>query len=138
MCSDRRGGSVKPLIYTHPRSGLDTLCFHLGMTAAFIWDYGTTKERLTGPSETQQLLDEMEDVFTKAVDKRLIYKHSWVAGDFIISDNAALGHEASVETQASVEQVGLRVMHRTTVQGSEPPRKKYEIDTQGIRIKTKQ
>jgi taurine dioxygenase len=135
MCSDRRGGSVKPLIYTHPRSGQDTLCFHLGMTAAFIWDHGTVNQRLTGLAETQQLLDEMEDVFTNAVPKLgLIYKHEWRTGDFIISDNAALGHEAAVETQASPAQVGLRVMHRTTVQGSEPPSKKYELDAQGHRI----
>ncbi len=136
MCSDRRGGSVKPLIYTHPRSGLDTLCFHLGMTATFLWDHGTENERLTGSAETQQILDEMEEVFTQLAPKLgLIYKHEWTAGDFIISDNAALGHEAAVETQNSVQQVGLRVMHRTTVQGSEPPRKKYTIDAQGHRIK---
>ena len=135
MCSDRRGGHVKPLIYTHPRSGLDTLCFHLGMTAAFIWDYGTAEARLTGSAETEEILNEMEDVFTRlAAEKGLIYKHQWMPGDFIISDNAAVGHEADAETQASVEKVGLRVMHRTTIQGSEPPSKKYEIDAQGRRI----
>jgi alpha-ketoglutarate-dependent taurine dioxygenase len=106
------------------------------MTATFLWDHGTENERLTGSAETQQILDEMEEVFTQLAPKLgLIYKHEWTAGDFIISDNAALGHEAAVETQNSVQQVGLRVMHRTTVQGSEPPRKKYTIDAQGHRIK---
>jgi alpha-ketoglutarate-dependent taurine dioxygenase len=134
MCSDRRGGHVKPLIYTHPRSGLDTLCLHLGMTAAFVWDHGTPQARITGSLETQELLNEMEDVFTRLAPKLgLIYKHTYMPGDFIISDNAAVGHEASVETQASVDRVGLRVMHRTTVQGSEPPRKKYKLDAHGMR-----
>jgi alpha-ketoglutarate-dependent taurine dioxygenase len=30
IVSDRRGGSVKPLIYSHPLTGLDTMCFHTG------------------------------------------------------------------------------------------------------------
>jgi alpha-ketoglutarate-dependent taurine dioxygenase len=105
------------------------------MTAAFCWDYQTPQERITGHSETQQLLDEMEEVFTElAPNVGFVYKHSWLPGDFIMIDNAALGHEAAAETQASVEHVGLRVMHRTTIQGSEPPRKKYEINAQGHRI----
>lgn len=74
MCSDRRGGLVKPLVYTHPRSGLDTLCFHLGMTAAFVWDHGTPHARTTGPQETEQLLQEMEEVF-KGPAKHFIYSH---------------------------------------------------------------
>lgn len=57
----------------------------------------------------------------------------WQEGDLIISDNAALGHEASPQTQAPPELVGLRVMHRTTIQGTEPPTKNYELDETGRR-----
>ena len=41
----------------------------------------------------------------------------WQPGDFLISDNLAVAHEASPQTQMSVLDVGLRVMHRTTVAG---------------------
>ena len=58
----------------------------------------------------------------------------WLPGDFIITDNAALGHEASPETQAPPSRVGLRVMHRTTVKGGPPPAKAYRIDEQGRRL----
>lgn len=74
MCSDRRGGSVKPLIYAHPRTGRLTMCFHTGMTAAFIWDYGTAEQRLTSPQETEALLEEIERKFAKESDD-LIYSH---------------------------------------------------------------
>ena len=30
MASDRRGGLVKPLVYSHGLTGDDTLCFHTG------------------------------------------------------------------------------------------------------------
>ncbi len=58
----------------------------------------------------------------------------WREGDFIIADNLALGHEAAPETQAPIEQVGLRVLHRTTVKGTQPPRKNYQIDLEGNRV----
>lgn len=52
----------------------------------------------------------------------------WKAGDFIISDNLALGHEAHPSTQYSRDKVGLRVMHRTTIKGILPPAKMYKND----------
>ena len=41
----------------------------------------------------------------------------WRPGDFIISDNLAVAHEASPQTQMTVLEVGLRIMHRTTIAG---------------------
>lgn len=122
------------------------MCFHLGMTAAFVWDYDASSKdnvdnavnsnaaRQTDASETEALLNEIEAVFHSEVAARLIYSHKWQHGDFIISDNAALGHEASVETQTPPSVVGLRVMHRTTVQGQHPPVKEYRLDEHGYRI----
>ena len=54
----------------------------------------------------------------------------WTAGDFIISDNLALGHEASEQTQWPPSSVGLRIMHRTTVEGHRPPAKYYTEPTE--------
>ncbi|PVD23798.1 hypothetical protein C0Q70_17072 [Pomacea canaliculata] len=63
----------------------------------------------------------------------LIYQHPvtgdpWEVGDFIISDNLAVGHEATPETQLSVEEVGLRVLHRTTVAGKWTPVKSRKTE----------
>jgi alpha-ketoglutarate-dependent taurine dioxygenase len=47
----------------------------------------------------------------------------WEEGDFIISDNLAVGHEATPDTQLPRAVVGLRVLHRTTIKGTVPPAK---------------
>ena len=53
----------------------------------------------------------------------LQYWHNWESGDFIISDNLAVGHEASPQSQFERSKVGLRVMHRVTVAGKSKPKK---------------
>ena len=57
----------------------------------------------------------------------LLFQFQWEKGDFIISDNQAVGHEASPQTQYPVEEVGLRILHRTTIKGTEVPVKKYKV-----------
>lgn len=57
-----------------------------------------------------------------------LFLFQWEEGDFIISDNQAVGHEASPQTQHPVEHVGLRILHRTTIKGTEPPVKKYDVN----------
>lgn len=49
----------------------------------------------------------------------------WRAGDFAINDNLGLAHYASEGTQGDRAEVGLRILHRTTVLGGEEtiPRK---------------
>ena len=42
-----------------------TLCFHLGMTEGFVWDYQTPKEKWTDSSETRQILQEIHHEFVK-------------------------------------------------------------------------
>jgi len=72
--------------------------------------------------ETEEVLNSIYTEIEKD-GRRLIYDHTYQEGDFIISDNLAVGHEASPETQLSREKVGLRVMHRVTIQGDTPPSK---------------
>lgn len=50
-----------------------------------------------------------------------MYAHEWEEGDFLITDNLALAHEAAPETQYPVQEVGLRILHRTTVAGIHVP-----------------
>ena len=126
MVSDSRRPTSErnphPLIYKHPETGKSTLCFHLGMTDSFIMDHGTPNAREINVDETEKMLN---SIYTEIVRKNadLQYKHEWQPGDFIISDNLALGHEASPETQLSKSEVGLRVMHRVTIAGKRIPSK---------------
>lgn len=120
MVSDRRQKLLHPLIYSHPETGKPVLCFHLGMTDSFIVDYGTPDERETDDSETAKILAQIHQEFVK---EDLQYWHKWEPGDFIISDNLAVGHEASPQTQYPRSKVGLRVMHRVTIAGKTKPKK---------------
>merc|ERR1719397_139154 len=106
MMSDRRTGPRHPLVYKHPDTGRPTLCFHLGMTAGFLLD-----------GEPEQQLGGME---TAAA---LQYRHEYRQGDLVITDNLAVGHEASPDTQLAPEEIGLRVMHRVTLAGKTRPSK---------------
>ena len=44
-------------------------------------------------------------------------------GNFIISDNLAVGHKAAPQTQLPTDVVSLHVSHRTTIKGTVPPAK---------------
>ncbi|XP_067119174.1 alpha-ketoglutarate-dependent taurine dioxygenase-like [Centruroides vittatus] len=128
MVSDRREGIIHPLIYSHPITKKKVLCFHLGMTESFVWNYKTDICTMTSEEETVQILKEIYRECVKN-DGALQYSHKWTQGDFIISDNLAVGHEASPQTQFPVSEVGLRVMHRTTVRGKSTPTKEYSIQS---------
>jgi alpha-ketoglutarate-dependent taurine dioxygenase len=122
MVSDRRGGPVHPLVYAHPETGEATMCFHTGMTAAVLWDAdAAASRRVATEAEAAALLSELG---ASCDASPLRYEHVWRPGDLIVSDNRAVAHEATAATQAPRQRVGLRVMHRCTVAGSEPPRKR--------------
>ena len=125
MISDSRSDIIHPLIYNHPVTNRETLCFHGGMTEAFAVDYDvntTTAAQVLGHSDSNAILREIHDEITQE-QKDKIYHHHWQVGDFIISDNLAVGHEATPETQLPVKEIGLRVLHRTTIKGTVPPAK---------------
>lgn len=122
MLSDRRSGPIHPLIYKHPLTGKEVLCFHLGMTEGFIYDYSSPNQRVATAEEYERILKDINYEFIKD-NKSIQYKHNWEVGDFIISDNLAVGHEATPETQCPRSDVGLRVLHRTTIAGTTAPSK---------------
>ena len=123
MVSDRRTGPVHPLIYSHPETDKPVLCFHLGMTERFILDYKKSSEKLLSRQETEEIMDGIHHEFVKD-GGAVQYRHKYEDGDFIISDNLAVGHEASPDTQRSPDEIGLRVMHRVTIAGKHKPSKK--------------
>lgn len=42
-----------------------TMCFHLGMTEAFAWNYGSENQRFTDWKETSEILQEIHEEFVK-------------------------------------------------------------------------
>lgn len=120
MASDRRGNIVHPHVYPHPLTKKPTLCFHLGMTDHYILDYGTPNAKVLNRQETEMI---KRGIHQELVKKDIQYIHHWQPGDFLISDNLALGHEAHPDTQLSPQEVGLRVMHRVTIDGKHKPTK---------------
>jgi len=122
MVSDRRSGPKHPLIYKHPDTGKPVLCFHLGMTEGFIQDLGLKTEKYLSHEQTEDVLKSIHHEFVKNGGE-IQYKHEYEAGDLIISDNLAVGHEASPDTQLPREKIGLRVMHRVTIAGKVAPKK---------------
>jgi len=122
MVSDRRTGPIHPLVYRHPVTKLPVMCFHLGMTSDFMYDYGTENEKIADNNAFRRIIQDIYEEFVKD-NLSIQYKHKWSEGDFIISDNLAVAHEASPETQLPRSQVGLRILHRTTVKGTTAPSK---------------
>ena len=47
----------------------------------------------------------------------------WQEGDFMVIDNLAVAHYATEGTQDRPDEVGLRILHRTTIGGDVPPTK---------------
>ena len=45
------------------------------------------------------------------------YSHPWQEGDFIVMDNMALAHRPAPAAFKTVEEVGLRILHRTSMMG---------------------
>ena len=118
MMSDRRSGPT--LVYSHPETGKLVLCFHLGMTQGFIQDYNMTNQRKLSEQETKEVLSGIHQEFVKN-EGEIQYHHIYISGGFIVSNNLAVGHEASPDTQQSPEIIGLRVMHRVTIAGKHKP-----------------
>ena len=53
---------------------IQTLCFHLGMTESYIWDYGLPASRLATNEECEQIKREIHDQITQEI-RDGIYSH---------------------------------------------------------------
>lgn len=53
---------------------MQVLCFHLGMTECFAWDYGEPTQRFTDYKETEKILNEIHHEIVKDGGK-LQYSH---------------------------------------------------------------
>lgn len=111
-----------PLIYTHPRNNRPTFVIHCGkpFVGAFAKNFNPEKRTadILKPEETERIRKRLGELFE---DSRWMHAMQWEKGDFAILDNLALVHYASEGTQNRPKQSGLRILHRTTVQGMDVP-----------------
>jgi len=113
---------IHPMIHTHPVVNESVLCLHLGYMRGVIFDYGSENQRHLSHSELFRLKGEMSHEIKKD-NERLIYSHKWMEGDLVIIDNLQIAHMASKESQLPKEKVGLRILHRLAINGTQKPAK---------------
>ena len=97
-------GMMHPLVCTHPESGRRML--YLGRRK-MAWLEGF------GLAESDALLDE---IWTHATAKQLVWTHEWRVGDLVLWDNRCTMHRRD-----PFDATARRIMHRTQVKGAAPP-----------------
>lgn len=104
-----------PLVYDHPVTCDPTMCFHCGEPFCAAWVENPGKndqelfESMPGQTELTQRIESSKYVHTM----------KWERNDFAIMDNLAVAHYAVPGTQK--ESGGLRILHRTTIEGLHEP-----------------
>lgn len=108
---------VHPLLYYYPYTKEPVLCYHLKRTEQIIWNYGSRNERIASDDERDEIMAEIKT----EIDKADWYRHYWQEGDFIIFDNLAMAHCTGNESVKNVSDLGKRVLHLTSVLGTQVP-----------------
>ena len=116
-----------PLIYPHPVTGHDTMIFGLGSLSGN-FGRGVLQPALdAGARYSAKESDAVVETIEAAVrDTDKVLRWRWRSGDLLVVDNLALAHLAADGTQvkADDDDVGLRIMRRTTVEGRNTPSKR--------------
>lgn len=111
-------GVVHPAVHEHPLSKRKCVWLHLGMTGAVIEKVpGEDGFRLLNHTELKQLCREYNDLLNAGLEHGYAIAYEYQANDCIFIDNLAVAHRAAPEAHRSVEEQGLRIMHRSTVRG---------------------
>ncbi|HTP62907.1 MAG TPA: TauD/TfdA family dioxygenase [Burkholderiales bacterium] len=93
-----------PIVRTHPATGRKSLFINEAHTSRVL---GLPEEE--GAALLAQLCEHI-------VKPEFRYEHAWRAGDLLMWDNVSVQHRANFDYQLPLR----RLMHRTTVRGSEP------------------
>lgn len=114
-----------PLIYAHPVTGYDTMMFGLGKLSGR-YQRGCLQPRLNRPvqisrEDTEVVMETIEAAIEES-KKSLWWR--WADGDLLVVDNRAVAHLATEGSQGHPEDVGLRLMQRTTVESKVMPQKR--------------
>jgi taurine dioxygenase len=98
-----------PVVRTHPHTGRKALYVTAGECIGILFENGEDMPE-------DEALDLIAELDAHCVRPEFCYRHRWQVGDLIIWDNASAMHLAICD-YALPER---RLMHRTTVIGSEP------------------
>ncbi|KAK3092843.1 hypothetical protein FSP39_007816 [Pinctada imbricata] len=120
---------VHPLLYKHPHRNDDTVFLALGsLSGQYLMESeedGGRKLVQLSKDETQYVMDLLE---SKLLSANLIFALNYKPGDFLIMNNQAVAHIAGPGTQLPPEVVGVRLIHRSTVQGESKPSKEVKVN----------
>ena len=117
-------GVLHPCVHEHPISKRKSIWLHLGMTGAVIEELplsnkekedGKIPFRLLNAFELKHLMDEYNDILNAGLQNGYTLQLDWQAGDCLFIDNLAVSHRAAVAAHQAAQDVGLRILHRTTV-----------------------
>ncbi|WP_088329174.1 TauD/TfdA family dioxygenase [Lacimicrobium sp. SS2-24] len=113
-------GVVHPLVHQHPLTGTECVWLHLGMTGAVL-EKSTQEQafRLLEADELARLCKAYNDLLNAGFDQGYAMTFEYQQGDCLFIDNLAVAHRAAPEAHLPVEQQGLRIMHRSTVRGTD-------------------
>lgn len=116
-----------PLVCRHPIRGDTTMVFHCGQSFCYAVGFdgdgtNSVEMRLDKYLPPDVLQDELSGKLNVAVDE-IGYKMRWEVGDFLFCDNIGSVHYATPGTQSDSKEMGLRILHRTTIAGEDIPTK---------------
>ena len=131
MVTGRREAPIHPMVYEHPfrkekdgSLGETTMLFHCGQSfvQGFYKDENRDGNGGVVDVNTENLIPAaaIQQKLTQSIESKLDkigLRMKWQKGDFMINDNLGLAHYASQRTQSEAKNVGLRVLHRTTIAG---------------------
>lgn len=127
-CGEGEKAVQHPLLFQHPRTGRPGVC--LGKTSGFAWCTPLDTERSatqstgwrpTGVDETAEVRAALaSEVARVAETAGATYHHEWEEGDTLLVDNLAVAHVAPPQTQQPPAAIGLRVLDRVVVAGTQP------------------
>jgi len=132
MVTGRRESPIHPLVCKHPfrPNGEETMLFHCGRPFVSGWfcdhsncdkNVNNTRDIINGVNTSKMMHPSViQGQLTSHIESKLDelgMRMKWEAGDFLITDNLGLAHFASEGTQEDPREVGLRILHRTTIVG---------------------
>lgn len=114
-------GVVHPLVHEHHLTGQKCVWLHLGMTGAVL-EHVPDEEgfRLLDAAELTQLCRDYNDLLNAGYEQGYAMTYEYQEGDCVFIDNLAVAHRAAPEAHLPADDQGLRIMHRSTVQGVGP------------------
>ncbi|WP_458526545.1 TauD/TfdA dioxygenase family protein [Onishia taeanensis] len=113
-------GVVHPVVHEHPISKRKCIWLHLGMTGAVIEKLPDEDGfRLLTADELKRLCHEYNDILNAGLTNGYAAEFEYQENDCVFIDNLAVAHRAAPGAHLPAEEQGLRIMHRSTVRGTQ-------------------